>query len=53
LHEYFPKRAPLENVTQKQVDKAVSEINHRLRKRIEYLSPYETFYGKSTKIATG
>jgi IS30 family transposase len=53
LREYFPKRTPLGNVTQKQIDRAVREINHRPRKRLGYLSPYQVFYGKNTKIATG
>lgn len=47
LRQYFPKRTPLGNVTQEQIDNAVYEINHRPRKRLGYLTPYEVFYEKN------
>jgi IS30 family transposase len=53
LRECFPKRTPLGKVTQKQINKAVREINHHPRKRLGYLSLYQVFYGKNTKIAIG
>lgn len=43
LRQYFPKGSNLATVTQKDVDKAVRELNHRERKRLNYLSPYEVF----------
>ena len=46
LRQYFPKGMPLGNVTQKEIDLVVREINHRPRKRLGYLTPYEVFYGK-------
>ena len=46
LREYFPKGTPFATVTQKDVNKAVYELNHRPRKRLNYLTPYEVFYGK-------
>jgi transposase, IS30 family len=48
LRQYFPKRTPLGMVSQKEIDKAVREINHRPRKRLGYLTPYEVFYEKIT-----
>lgn len=50
LRQYFPKGMSFEKITQKQIDKAIKEMNHRPRKRLDYLTPYEVFYGKDTKI---
>ena len=46
LRQYFPKGMAFEKVKQKEIDFAVSEINNRPRKRLDYLTPYEVFYGK-------
>lgn len=43
LRQYFPKGTPFATITQKDVDKAVRELNHRPRKRLNYLTPYEVF----------
>jgi IS30 family transposase len=43
LREFFPKGTRFDTVTQDDVDKAVSLINHRPRKRLGYLTPYEVF----------
>lgn len=43
LRQYFPKGSNFATVTQKDVDKAVRELNHRPRKRLNYLTPYEVF----------
>lgn len=50
LRQYFPKRTPLGIVKQEEIEKAVYEINHRPRKRLSYLTPYEVFYEKSFKF---
>lgn len=50
LRQYFRKRTPLGNVSQKEIDRAVHEINHRPRKRLGYLTPYEVFYEKNATI---
>jgi IS30 family transposase len=50
LRQYFPKKTPLGNVTQERIDYAVDEINGRPRKRLDYLTPYEVFYGKNIKF---
>lgn len=44
LRQYFPKNAPFKEVTQREIDWAVNELNHRPRKRLNYLTPYEVFY---------
>ena len=43
LRQYFPKGTPFATITQKDVNRAVRELNHRPRKRLNYLTPYEVF----------
>jgi transposase, IS30 family len=43
LRQYFPKKTPLGQVTQAEIDQAVDEINSRPRKRLNYLTPLEVF----------
>lgn len=50
LRQYFPKGIPFEGIQQKEIDKAVHEINHRPRKRLQYATPYEVFYEKNAII---
>lgn len=47
LRQFFPKKSLFALVTPEQLQKAVSLINHRPRKRHNYLTPYEVFYEKS------
>ncbi len=50
LRPYFPKPMAFAGLTQKEIDLAVSEINHRPRKRLNYQTPSEIFYGKNVTI---
>ncbi len=43
LREFFPKKMCFATLTQADVDRAVGLINHRPRKRLGYLTPYEVF----------
>lgn len=43
LREFFPKGSSFATVTQKDVDRAIYNLNHRPRKRLNYLSPYQVF----------
>ena len=43
LREFFPKKMRFATLTQADVDRAVKLINHRPRKRLGYLTPYEVF----------
>jgi transposase, IS30 family len=43
LRQFFPKGTPFANLKQKDVDKAVRNLNHRPRKRLNYLTPHEVF----------
>jgi len=43
LRQFFPKRSSFKKVIQKDIDKAVTLINNRPRKRLNYLTPHEVF----------
>jgi len=43
LRQYFPKKEPLDNVTQGEVDDAITALNHRPRKGLNYRTPWEVF----------
>lgn len=43
LRQFFPKKSLFATLTQKTVDNAVALINHRPRKRLDYLTPCEVF----------
>lgn len=43
LRQFFPKGSEFATVTQMDVDRAVRNLNHRPRKRLNYLSPHEVF----------
>lgn len=53
LRQFFPKKLAFANITQKDIDKAVRLINHRPRKRLNYLTPYEVFYEKEINCTLG
>lgn len=53
LRQFFPKKSVFANITQKEIDKAVRLINHRPRKRLNYLTPYEVFYEKEINCTLG
>ena len=43
LRQYFPKETDFDTISQKEINKAVREINNRPRKRLSYLTPYQVF----------
>ena len=43
LRQFFPKGSDFSNVNQKDIDRAVRLLNHRPRKRLNYLSPHEVY----------
>jgi IS30 family transposase len=43
LRQFFPKKSMFAKLKQKDVTDAVNLINHRPRKRLGYLTPYEVF----------
>lgn len=53
LRQFFPKKMMFGTLRQKDVERAVSLINHRPRKRLGYLTPYEVFVeGKLVAVQT-
>lgn len=46
LRQFFPKKTNFATITQKDIQKAVRLLNHRPRKRLNYLTPYEVFNEK-------
>lgn len=47
LRQFFPKGSAFKNITQENIDQAVSLINNRPRKRHNYRTPLEVFHRKS------
>ncbi len=43
LRQFYPKKSRFDLVTQENVEKRVALINHRPRKRLNYLTPHEIF----------
>jgi len=43
LRQFFPKGMPFATITQEDVERAVRNLNHRPRKRLNYLTPHEVF----------
>ena len=44
IRQFFPKRSLFAKVTQKDVERVTKLINRRPRKRLNYLTPFETFH---------
>jgi IS30 family transposase len=47
LRQFFPKKSSFANITQEDIDKVIKLINNRPRKRLDYKTPAEMFYGKN------
>jgi IS30 family transposase len=43
LRQFFPKKMPLDTVTQNELDAAIDAMNHRPRKKLGYKTPWEVF----------
>ena len=48
LRQFFPKKTNFKTVKLEDVEKAVRNLNHRPRKSLGYLTPYEVFYQKTS-----
>lgn len=44
IRQFFPKRSSFAAITQEGVDRVVKLLNRRPRKRLNYLTPFETFH---------
>ena len=43
LRQFFPNKSRFDNITEEHLSEVVKLINHRPRKRLKYLTPYELF----------
>ena len=43
LRQFYPKKSRFDTVTQEHLNKSAALINHRPRKRLNYLTPHEIF----------
>jgi transposase, IS30 family len=50
IRQYLPKSRPLNNLTQKELDYNMDQLNHRPRKTLGYKTPYELFFKKKTLL---
>ena len=50
IWQYLPKSRPLNNVTQKELDYIMDQLNHRPRKTLGFKTPYELFFKKNTLL---
>lgn len=53
LRQFFPKKRLFATLKQKDVDTVVALINHRPRKRLGYLTPYEVFVERKSVAIQG
>lgn len=44
IRQFFPKKSFFANITQTEVDRVAKLLNRRPRKRLNYLTPFETFH---------
>ena len=50
IRQYLPKSRPLNNVTQKELDYIMDQLNHRPRKTLGFKTPCELFFNKKTLL---
>jgi transposase, IS30 family len=50
IWQYLPKLRPLNNVTQKELDHIMDQLNLRPRKTLGFKAPYELFFKKKTLL---
>tara|TARA_R110001599_G_C12108396_1_gene647766 strand:+ start:103 stop:1041 length:939 start_codon:yes stop_codon:yes gene_type:complete len=44
IRQYFPKNRDFTTITQQEIDMAMTRLNNRPRKRLEYLTPCQVFF---------
>jgi transposase, IS30 family len=50
IREYLQKSQALNNVTQKELNYIMDQLNHRPRKILGFKTPYELFFKKNTLL---
>jgi IS30 family transposase len=51
IREFYPKSTNFKIVKEENFQKVVDLINHRPRKSLDYLTPYEVFFASSDTVA--
>lgn len=52
IRQYIPKKSDFALVTDENVDMVMHRLNHRPRKCLDFLSPFEVFFGQSVALTT-
>ena len=50
IRQYFPKHRDLTTVTKREIEKAMDKLNHRPRKSLGFLTPFEVFFNTRTSL---
>jgi hypothetical protein len=50
IPQYLPKLQPLNNITQKELNYIMDQLNHRHRKTLDFKTPYKLFFKKNTLL---
>ena len=50
IRQYLPKSRRLDNVTDKELENIMEQLNHRPRKSLGFKTPYELFFKKKTLL---
>lgn len=51
IRQYIPKKTDFSKLTQKEIARIERKINNRPRKKLGFKTPYEVFWGTSSKVA--
>ena len=51
IRQYFPKSRDFRTITDKELNHAMKRLNNRPRKRLEYKTPNQIFFGESFNVA--
>ncbi len=52
IRQYLPKKRRLDDVEEHQVVEIMRKLNHRPRKRLDFKTPHEVFFGQSVAVTT-
>ena len=50
IPQYFPKLQSLNNISQKELNYIMGQLNYRLRKTLDFKTPYKLFFKKNTLL---
>ncbi len=50
VRQYFPKKMPFDSITEEELQNVENKLNHRPRKCLGYMTPYEVFSKSCDKM---